>query len=132
MNYSLRLVTPSAQSLTTILKGGLLIAATVYKMLKCYNLDPTRTALKHRSEILSRSLSENENEVKIAEENIWGEGVKIVQKCKPNRKPFTQAEKEDFVAKYESGMSMGAIAREYDCNHVTVGRILRRMGVEIR
>ena len=58
--------------------------------------------------------------------------MKIVKKCKPNRKPFTQAEKEDFVARYEEGASMGEIARIYDCNHVTVGRILRRMGIEIR
>jgi len=66
------------------------------------------------------------------DENIWGEGVKIVNKCTPSRKPFTQAEKEDFVEKYKSGMSMGEIARAHDCNHVTVGRILKRIGAEIR
>ena len=100
--------------------------------ISAHNLNPTRTAIKHRSEILSRSLSENENEVKVGEENIWGEGVKIVKECKQNRKPFTQAEKEDFKMRYEAGASMGEIARAYDCNHVTVGRILRRMGVDIR
>ena len=100
-----------------------------------HDLNKVKTALAHRSAILERIKSADgteTNKPKPAEENIWGEGVKIVKKCKPNRKPFTQAEKEDFVDKYQTGMSMGAIAREYGCNHVTVGRILRRMGVEIR
>ena len=96
------------------------------------DLNKLKVALAHRSAVLERSLTDEGEIVKVAEENIWGEGVKIVKKCKKNRKPFTQAEKEDFVAKYEAGMSMGAIAREYDCNHVTVGRILRRMEVGIR
>jgi len=96
------------------------------------DLNKVRVALAHRSAILERSLTNEGETVKPAEENIWGEGVKIVKKCTPNRKPFTQAEKEDFVDKYQAGMSMGAIAREYDCNHVTVGRILKRMGVAIR
>ena len=95
------------------------------------NLNKVKAALAHRSDILERSLTGESETIKPIEENIWGEGVNIVKKCKPNRKPFTQAEKEDFVAKYESGMSMGVIAREHGCNHVTVGRILRRMGVEI-
>jgi len=81
---------------------------------------------------LGNSLSQNDAEVKVAEENIWGEGVKIVKECKPNRKPFTQTEKEDFVARYEAGASMGEIARFYKCHHTTVGSILRRMGAKIR
>ena len=68
----------------------------------------------------------------MGEENIWGEGVKIVKECKQNRNPITPAEKKEFVARYESGASMGEIARFYKCHHTTVGKILRQMGVEIR
>ena len=96
------------------------------------NLNNVTTALAHRSAILERSLTDQGETVKGNEENIWGQGVNVVTKCTPNRKPFTLKEKEDFVEKYNNGMSMGAIAREYNCNHVTVGRILRRMCVEIR
>jgi len=50
----------------------------------------------------------------------------------PNRKPLTLAEKEEVVEKYKSGMTMADIAKQHDCHYVTIGRILRRMGVEIR
>ena len=95
-----------------------------------HDLNKVKIALSHRSAILERAKQADETKTdKPAEENIWGDGVKIVRKCTPNRKPFTQAEKDDFVKKYKDGMSMGAIAREYDCNHVTISRILKRMGV---
>jgi len=100
-----------------------------------HDLNKVKAALSHRSAILERIKSADETETikpKLAEENIWGEGVKIVRNCAPNRKPFTQAEKEEFVEKYQVGMSMGAIAREYGCSHVIVGRILRRMEVDVR
>ena len=100
--------------------------------LSAHNLNPTRIALKHRAKILSRSLSENNDDLDVTEENIWGEGVEVVHKCKPNRKPITPAEKKEFVARYEAGASMGEIARFYNCHHTTVGKILRQMGVEIR
>ena len=100
--------------------------------ISAHNLNHTRTALKHRAVILENSLSQNDTEVKVAEDNIWGEGVKIVKECRQNRKPFTQAEKEDFKKRYEAGASMGEIARLYKCHHTTVGSILRRMGAKIR
>ena len=103
--------------------------------LSALDLKKVNTALVHRSAIFEHTKSTDKTETiksSSTEENIWGEGVKIVRKCTPNHRPFTQAEKDDFVEKYQAGMSMGAIAREYDCNHSTVGRILRRMGVEIR
>jgi len=97
------------------------------------DLNKVKAALVHRSAILDRANQTDETETAAyTETNIWGEGVKIIRKCKPNRKPFTLAEKEDFVKKYQAGMSMGAIAREYGCNHSTIWRILKRMGVEIR
>ena len=97
------------------------------------DLNKVKTALALRSAILERGMVADLTETtKPTEENVWGEGVKIIKKCTSNRKPFTTSEKEDFAEKYQSGMSMGAIAREYNCNHVTVGRILRRMNVKIR
>ena len=118
-----------------ILKAPLLICTYVRSLtlrISALDLNKLKVALTHRSAILERSLAGAEEAVKPEDKIIWGEGVKIMNKCTPNRKPFTQAEKEDFVVKYNSGMSIGAIAREYDCNHSTVGRILRRMGANIR
>ena len=98
------------------------------------DLKKVKAALSHRSAIFERINNSDETETTkpTEEENIWGEDVKIIRQCKPNRKPFSQAEKEDFVAKYQAGASMGMIAREYGCHHTTVGSILRRMGAVIR
>lgn len=97
------------------------------------DLNPVKSAISHRLAIFGVDRNADETETtELGEENIWGEGVKIVQRCIPARKPFSPAEKDEFVEKYNAGMSMGAIARECGCNHVTVRRILRRMGVEIR
>ena len=69
---------------------------------------------------------------KTTKENFYGENVKIVTERKLNPKWLTDAEKNEVVEKYKAGMSMGAIAREYEIHHTTIGRILRRMGIEIR
>jgi len=102
--------------------------------LSAHNLKKVKAALAQRSAIFRRieKADETETTKPTEEENIWGEGVKIIRKCTPNRKPFNQAEKEAFVKMYNSGASMGEIARLYKCHHTTVGSILRRMKVEIR
>jgi len=96
------------------------------------NLKNIKTALAQRSAILNRSLTHKVDIVNPEKENIWGDDVKIVHRCTPNRKPITPAEKDDFVEKYSTGASMGEIARLYKCHHTTVGRILRAKGVTIR
>jgi len=89
------------------------------------NLKKVKTALSHRSAILIKSLTHETEPVNPQKENLWGNDVKIVRKCTPNRKPITPAEKDEFVEKYNAGASMGEIARLYECHHTTVGRILR-------
>jgi len=73
-----------------------------------HDLNKVKAALSHRYAIFECGFATNATETtKPAEdENIWGEGMKIIQKCASNRKPFTPAEKDDFVAEYNSGMSM--------------------------
>ena len=95
------------------------------------DLNKVKTALAQRSAILGRIGEANEIETTklIEEENIWGEGVKIIRKCTPNRKPFTSAEKADIAEKYKSGMTKTAIADFYGCHPSTVSRILGRKGM---
>ena len=45
---------------------------------------------------------------------------------------LTANEKDDVVAKYECGMNMNAIAKEYNCHRTTMSNLLRKRGVEIR
>jgi hypothetical protein len=59
-----------------------------------------------------------------------GQGCEGSSQMRPKPKTIHSSRKERVRGKkYRAGISMGAIAREYNCNHVTVGRILRRMGV---
>ena len=94
------------------------------------DLKNIKTAVAHRSAILNRSLTHEAEIVNSEKENIWGDDVKIVRKCTPNRKPITSAEKDEFVERYNAGASMGEIARLYKCHHTTVSRALRQRGVE--
>jgi hypothetical protein len=55
----------------------------------------------------------------------------MVRQCRLRPKLLTPSEKEDVAVKYESGMTMTAIANEYRCHYTTVGYILRSKGVEI-
>jgi len=105
------------------------------------DLKKVRAALSHKTTIL-KYYSQNKGNGKVdksnrdetmpAEENIWGEGVKIVTKCTPNRKPLTPDERAAFATMYEAGATMSEIAKLYKCHYTTVGKILRQMGVEIR
>ena len=47
-------------------------------------------------------------------------------------KLLTPSEKDKVVEKYESGLTMTAIATEFGCHYTTVGRILRQLGISIR
>ena len=56
----------------------------------------------------------------------------MVRQHKLNSVLLTPAEKDGAVVKYESGMTMTAVADFYGCHYTTVGRLLRTRGVEIR
>jgi len=105
------------------------------------DLKKVRAALSHKNAILKYYFQNkeegkmdkaNRDETMPAEENIWGEGVKVVTKCTLNRKPLTPDERDAFVTMYEAGATMSEIAKIYKCHYTTVGKILRQMGVEIR
>ena len=96
------------------------------------DLNNIKTALASRSSTLNRSLTHEAESVNPEKENLWGDDVKIVRKCTPNRKPITPAEKDEFVERYNDGASMGEIARLYKCHYTTVGKILRQREVKIR
>jgi len=96
------------------------------------NLKNIKTALSHRSEILSKSLTHESERVNPEKENLWGEDVKVVSKRNLKPKWLTPEEKDDVAERYKAGASMGELAREYKCHHTTIGSILRKKGVEIR
>jgi hypothetical protein len=88
-----------------------------------------KTALSHRNAILKNIIGEKSDFVKSGEVNLFGEDVKIVRKITQQQKYFTDVEKDDVVEKYESGMSMAAIAEHYSCYYRTVRKVLRQRGV---
>jgi hypothetical protein len=101
--------------------------------ISAHNLNKVKTALSHRSAIFKRNKETDATEtIKPAEENVWGDGVNIVRKCTPNRKPLNSAEKEEIVEKYNAGMSMADIGKQYDCHRVRISKTLKQMDVEIR
>ena len=62
----------------------------------------------------------------------FGQDVKIV--CHTTRRytHLTDEEKDAIVRKYQGGMTMMALAAEYQCHHTTVGRLLRKRGAKVR
>jgi DNA-directed RNA polymerase specialized sigma24 family protein len=97
------------------------------------NYSHIKTALSHRSAILGRSQEATGTCTKpAAEAHLYGEKVKMVREHKLSLKLLTPTEKDEAIAKYESGMSMAAVANIYGCHYTTVGRLLRARGIEIR
>jgi hypothetical protein len=97
------------------------------------NLNRIHTALAHRNAILKELSSGNEPSLKDESNDCpFGEDVKIIRQHKLNCKLLTPTEKDGVVAKYKCGMTMAAIADEYGCHYTTVGRLLRKRGIEIK
>ena len=83
-----------------------------------------KTALTYRNAILNDSISGKGEFVKEKEESPYGEDTKMVRKITQKQRYFTDAEKDHVVKKYQSGMSMAAIARVYGCYYTTVRKVL--------
>ena len=64
--------------------------------------------------------------------SLFGDTVKMISSRTLKPTLLTPAEKDEVVSKYESGMTMTAIADIYGCHRTTVGDILRKKGVAIR
>lgn len=96
------------------------------------NLKNVKSALAHRSAILKSNIQNAEGVVKNGKASPFSEDVRMISQRKLKMTLLTPTEKDELVPKYESGMSMMAIARMYGCHYTTVGRILRQKGVSIR
>ena len=59
-----------------------------------------------------------------ASDSLYG-NARMVRSLKNELRFLTPAEKADILEKYDSGMSITAVARLYECHYTTVGRILR-------
>ena len=90
------------------------------------------TAQAHCYAILEHSLTDEAENIKPDQVNLYGDDVRMVREHKLNLKLLTPAEKDEAVTQYESGLTMTAVANLYGCHYTTVGRILRERGVEIR
>ena len=100
------------------------------------DLNHVKTALTYRSVILKKIIMGEADIVKTSkaskEECPYGVDIRMVRKITKEQKLLTSAEKDELVAKYNTGMSMAAIAAIYGCHYTTVGRILRRKSVDVR
>lgn len=90
-------------------------------------------AVAYRAKILKKSLKNSAASNKShKDEQPFSEDVKMVQKHKFKCRLLTPTEQDEVEVKYESGMTMSAIADEYGCHYTTVSRLLKARGVEIR
>ena len=96
------------------------------------NLNQIQTALAHRSAILDATLTDEAATVKSEQPNLYGDDVRMVHQHTLSVKLLTPDERDEAIAKYESGMTMTAVADLYGCHYTTVGRLLRTRGVEIQ
>jgi DNA-directed RNA polymerase specialized sigma24 family protein len=97
------------------------------------NLNHIKTALSHRSAILRRSQEAEDACTKpTAEAHLYDDDVKMVREHKLKLKLLTAAEKDEAIQKYQTGLSMAAVAKLYGCHYTTIGRLLRAKGVVVR
>ena len=81
---------------------------------------------------ISRQIEQGEVPEKAVKPDLYGKDVKMVDNLTLRPKMLTQEERAGVIAKYQSGITMSSIADIYGCHYTTVGRILRKAGVEIR
>ena len=95
-----------------------------------HTLNNVKAAPAHRAGILDNNMREEKADA--GEIYHTRECVKTVHKITQKQILLTPVEKNEVVTKYESGMSMTALAKLYGCHRTTVGRILKDRGVDIR
>ena len=95
-------------------------------------LNHVMTALAHRKALLELGFRVDGGSEVSDELYPFGEDVKMITRRTHNPTWLTPEEKDDVVAKYESGMNMKSIANLYNCHRTTVSNLLRKRGVEIR
>ena len=97
-----------------------------------YSNKLVKTALIYRSRILKQSIRDGASVAQSEESSPYGKEVKMVRCHTLSPRLLTPNEKDEVATKYESGMTMTAIADFYSCHYTTVGRILRKRGIAIR
>ena len=95
-------------------------------------MNPIITALMHRKALLENGLRTESAIESDGSISPFGENVKMINHRTLKPTLLTSAEKDDVVVKYESGMTMTAIANIYRCHYTTIGRILKSRDVVIR
>ena len=85
-------------------------------------------ALAHRKALLELGLRADSPIKPTESSSPFGEDVKMIYRRTHNPTWLTPDEKDDVVAKYESGMTMNTIAKEYNCHRTTVSNLLRKRG----
>ena len=93
------------------------------------NLNNCLDALEARIAILKRKPRVKTTYPKPEESSVSGGSFKLVRNITQKQKYLTPAEKDEVLIKYDSGMTMVAIADLYGCHHTTIGSILRKKGV---
>ena len=95
---------------------------------------PLERAVAYRAEILKRNSGNDAivDDSPSKDTYPFGEGAKMVRRHKLKSKHLTPTEQDEVVVKYESGMTMTAIANQYGCHYTTIGTLLRKRGVKIR
>lgn len=122
------LKTKKAQTITNFFSDGL-SKDIVVRVSRLYSKN-LETAAAHCS-ANKLSISDENSIVKPEIKNPYGDDVKMVRKIIKKQKYLTDAEKDEVVSKYQSGMSMTKIADLYGCHQTTVGALLRKRGVAV-
>jgi DNA-directed RNA polymerase specialized sigma24 family protein len=92
-------------------------------------LNHLTTAVVYKKTLLNSVISEKSES---AEENFYGEDIRVVGRIAQKQKYLTPAEKDEVVEKYADGLTMKEIAKIYGCHRTTIRNLLVKRGVEIR
>jgi len=97
------------------------------------DLNIVKLALSYKTKILERNIIKNPKPTPLVNTPYTlSENTRIVKKISQKQTRLTSLQKDEIATKYKEGMSVTAIAKIYGCHHTTVGRILRKKGVENR
>ncbi len=75
--------------------------------------------------------SEATNNAHTTDDRPFGEDVKMVRQHKLHSRLLTPAEQDEAVTKYQTGMTMTAVADLYGCHRTTIRKLLITRGINI-
>ena len=105
----------------------------VVPILAPYLKKSIKTALAGKARVMGKKRgSETVNNAHATDDRPFGEDVKMVRQHKLKSRLLTPAEQYEAVAKYQTGMTMTAVADLYGCHRTTILKLLRNRGCTIR